>query len=119
VAKNKYNEKRRSNRLMKKIFKILESGELKIVYKKSSKYRGYFISDNKIIALDPRDEVIQTLVHECLHALFFERKIKLFAGESEEDMVLYLEKFCRRYMSYAQAIYLTELLAKCLVDENI
>lgn len=60
----------------------------------------------KVIVIDHRYNVIPTLVHECLHAIF---------RTKSEDEVLRLEKLVMRHLQPVQAARLHQLLGTKLI----
>lgn len=116
--RKKRNERRHFLRLMQKIYGVLESGKWKIIYAKFENYRGYVLYEERLIILDPREDILLTLIHECLHVLFYEEKLKLKRRKNEEKEVGRLEKFCSKYLDQPQAFRLTELILKNLIMKN-
>ncbi len=62
--------------IWKRILKVLNSGEKKIVFDKSNNFKGKVLPsvDKKpdIILLNPQKDILPSLIHECLHTVFSE-----------------------------------------------
>ncbi len=58
----------------KKILKVLNSGEKKIIFNKDKNFKGRYLpsigSGPDIISLNPQKDILPTLIHECLHIIF-------------------------------------------------
>lgn len=115
--KKRYKEQCRFLRLMKKIYGVLESGNWSIKYTNLEYYRGYFLYEEKLILLDPRKNILPTLIHECLHVLFYQQILKKSWFKTEEAEVQKLEKFCEKNLTPKDAERLTELLLKNLITK--
>lgn len=117
-GKKEKSEHQKFLRLMKKIYTVLESDEWKIVLQKIDPIDdriAFVYWDENLIVLDPRENVIVLLIHECLHILDDEGEIILKGTPSERELkVEALEKFCHTHLGADQAFKLTNLLAQNL-----
>lgn len=61
--------KKQANYFLHRIYELLRSDEVDVTFERSRVYRG---STDKflIIFLDPNEEILPTLIHECLHMLY-------------------------------------------------
>lgn len=100
--------------LIHRIIKLIKNGDWTIIYKKMDDTDGYVLHDELTIIIDPRQDVLTILVHECLHILF-ENGLIQGEKEKEEQIVSDLEILCMERMTPKQAIILTKLLADYLV----
>ncbi len=106
-------------RLMSRIYKILNSGDWNIRYARISGNRelalrfgvgmnvvGCVDEESESIILDPRKDVLATLLHECLHIIYPDKR---------ESEVARLERFMLTHLSSVQARRLHQLSAFCLI----
>ena len=64
--------KRRVNYLLRRIYRLLDGGTVTVRFKHfhaKARRRGE-TDGHTMIWLDPKDEAVGTLVHECLHILY-------------------------------------------------
>lgn len=108
-------ERRRHYRLMRRIYALLDSGEWRVRYRRiAGEPRtcarlgvglgtvGTVDDEEYIIYVDFRDEVLATLVHECLHVLL-EGRYTHRQHDEEEAEVRRLEALVMRHMTATQA----------------
>lgn len=106
-------------RLISRIYKILNSGEWDIRYARISGNRklalrfgvginvvGLVDEESDSIILDPRKDVLATLLHECLHIIYPEKR---------ESEIAQLERFMLSHLSPVQARRLHQISAYCLI----
>ena len=118
--------RRLTYRLMHRIYGILNSGEWRIVYVKMwdnpPVCRKLGLESNKvgtvdfvegIIFVDYRQDVLATVVHECIHIILEDRYGPGQEDENEEETQR-LEKVVMGNMSRCQAMRLHRLVTECL-----
>jgi hypothetical protein len=104
---------------MRKIYELLEDGEWKILLQSidaSENQIAFVYWDKNLIVIDPKFDIIISLVHECIHILEDEGKIA-FKGitlTEKEHEVEDLERFCKLSIRTHQASKLIKLLAQNL-----
>lgn len=69
-------KKKNHNRLISKIYKILKSGNWIIKLRKTKHNFGQVDEKNFIIYVDPCEDILSTIVHECLHIIDWHDKKK-------------------------------------------
>lgn len=71
--KSKKISKERAESMLRQIHNILDAGECRIKIGYSKKYAGFYELDGKkeVISLNPWNELVKTLIHECAHARNF------------------------------------------------
>ncbi|MFC1702982.1 hypothetical protein ACFLZO_00770 [Patescibacteria group bacterium] len=67
---------------------------------------GLVDAANDVIILDPRKDVLATLLHECLHIIYPDKR---------ESKITDLERFMLSHLSSVQARRLHQLSAYCLI----
>lgn len=113
------NDRKKFLRLMRKIYGVSEDGEWKILLQNidaSEKQIAFVYWDKNLVVIDPRFDIILSLMHECIHILDDEGKIILIGktlGEREAE-VEELEKFCKVNIRADQAHKLIRLLTQNL-----
>ncbi len=132
MANNDRRERNRRlcNRLLRKIFAFLESGDYRINYAKLFMNKnacrvlspeineiraiGWTVFQAKMILIDYRYDVLATLVHECLHATLHES----FGSDKkrEEKEVTRLERLIMRHMTARDAVRLHKLATPLLEE---
>lgn len=70
---------------------------------------GTVDDEKQVITVDLRDELLGTVLHECLHVIIGDRYPN--RGAAEEREVQRLEKMMMRHLSHAQATRLFRLVA--------
>jgi hypothetical protein len=109
-------ERRLVYRLLSRIYALLNSNEWTIRYARlSDDHRlwdkfgitantvGYCDAAEQVLYIDLRQDVLATIVHECLHAIF---------PDKEEQEIIDLEDLVMRHMSPVQAKRL-HIIAGC------
>lgn len=106
----KLKERRRAHRLTRKVIHFLRdnedgwvirlypiTGNAKLCRKlgfKTANIAGCLLDDRMMIIADPRSDVLSTIVHECLHALY---------PDAPELMVMAMEQTCVKHLTRGQA----------------
>lgn len=118
-------ERRQVYRLMHRIYALLGSGEWRVVYVKildnpkackklglSTNTVGTVDTNDGIIFVDYRFDVLATVVHECIHVIIEDR----FPGDekADEKETQRLEALMMTHMSRSQAMRLHHLISVCL-----
>jgi len=91
-----------------RIYKLLKYGNINIAILKMKKMRGLSLLEQGIkrdVWLDPDDKILPTLIHECLHLLYWDQ---------QEDWILAMEKRITKRISEKQMKNLLLLLAEQL-----
>ena len=112
-------ESRQVYRLMSRIYALLNSGEWSVRYARlgencrlrdkfglASNIVGFCDQDEQVLYIDPASDVLATLVHESLHAIF---------QDKTEDEILELEKMVMRHLTPTQARRLHIIATEALV----
>lgn len=130
--KNK-SEQRLHYRLMHRVYKILRDDEWQVRYCRmngnvalcaklgldSDGYVGTVDDERQIIYVDFREDVLSTVVHECLHIIIGDRyDASKKAYKAEEAEVQRLEKMMMQYMSRTQATRLHYLISDRLAPRK-
>lgn len=74
---------------------------------------GTVDDETQVITVDLRDDILSTLLHECLHVIVGDR-FGPGRDKAEEREVLRLEKLMMRHLSHVQATRLFRLVAERL-----
>lgn len=110
MKKQNKKKKRRFLYLMKKIYALLEGGDIKIAICRMQ-IAGLSIYDDNFIYLNPSKDLLPTLIHECLHYLIETGKLKRrWKKRGVELEVIFLENFCAKYLDHYHGIKLLNLL---------
>ena len=130
--KNK-SEQRLHYRLMHRVYDILKDDEWQVRYCRlhgnttlcaklgldSDTYIGTVDGEHQIIYIDFREDVLSTVVHECLHVIIGGRyNASKKAYKAEEAEVSRLEKMMMQYMSRTQATRLHYLISERLAPRK-
>ncbi|MFA6603989.1 MAG: hypothetical protein WCT10_04095 [Patescibacteria group bacterium] len=112
-------ERRQVYRLMHQIYTLLNSGEWSVCYARiGENYRmqemfglnpdsvGFCEPIDQIMYIDPCCDVLATLIHECLHAIF---------PDKTEDDIIKLEEMIMRHLTPTQARRLHMISAEALI----
>jgi hypothetical protein len=120
---------------MRKIYKLLKNREVKIAICPMN-ICGLSDSSDFFIYLNPAEDIIPTLIHECFHLLILQGKIKIKllkyadddetneetredeARENREEKVVELEKFCKKFLDHYHGIKLLKLLMQNLTSRT-
>jgi hypothetical protein len=110
------NDRRLVYRLLSRVYALLNSGDWAVRYARISDDRrlqdkfgfsantvGYCDNEEQVLYVDLRKDVLATIVHECLHAIF---------PDKEEQEIIDLEGLVMRHMSPVQARRL-HIIAGC------
>jgi hypothetical protein len=122
-------ERRLHYRLMRGIYRLCASGEWRVCYALIRGNRrlcrgqgirigtvGFVDPEEDVIWLDPREDVLSTFIHECLHVLVGDRYLD--RHEAEEREVQRLERLMLRHLSPCQARRLHLQLSTLLVNAS-
>jgi hypothetical protein len=74
---------------------------------------GTVDDETQLITVDMRNDILSTVLHECLHVLVGDR-FRPGRHKAEEREVLRLEKLMMRHLSHVQATRLFRLVAERL-----
>ena len=122
-------ERRLTYKIMSRIYGLLSSGEWQIIYVKmfgnqklcaklslDSNTVGTVDPSEQVIFVDFREDILATVVHECIHVFLEDR----FPGDhdAEEKETQRLEKIVMANMSRCQATRLHHLISLCLTYEE-
>jgi hypothetical protein len=107
-------------RLLSRVYALLNSGEWAIRYARigddcrlrdkfdvSANTVGYCDHGEQVLFIDLRKDVLATIVHECLHAIFYDK---------EEQEIIDLEELVMRHMTPVQAKRL-HIIAGCALAQ--
>ncbi|MFA5020904.1 MAG: hypothetical protein WC517_02480 [Patescibacteria group bacterium] len=62
-------ERKQANYYLRRIYRLLKNNEVPIILKKIRSTRG--ITDAKTIWLNPQNDILLVIIHECLHVLYW------------------------------------------------
>lgn len=80
-----------------------------------SNVQGTVDWENQVIVVDPREDMLMTFVHECLHVLHTDR-FGPDGNEAEEHWVRDQEALIKRHLTAVQATRLLELMTLMLEE---
>jgi hypothetical protein len=114
---------------MEKIYQILESKKIKIAICPMS-VSGLYDPKNDHIYLNPTEDLLPVLIHECLHCLIEHGKIKMKPSkrhdkeneetkiEDEEDFIWDVVILCKKYLNTRHSAKLLRLLMENLTTQT-
>ncbi len=109
--RQRQNGKKKFLFLMRKIYKLLESGEINIAVCRMRETAGLHDPKDSFIYLNPTEDMLPSLIHECLHSLISRGELRRkMTTIIEEEEVKYLEWLCVKFLNHHHAIKLLKLL---------
>lgn len=100
--------KARANYLLRRIYQLLDSRQVSLVFKRMSGYAGRIERKQEIakILLDPTQDIVSVLIHECLHILY---------PKWSETEVLKVERSIMQHLALRQFKYLLRKIATLII----
>ena len=98
-------------KIFKKIVRYLSERHPDIYFANfSDVLNGLSYADGSVIYLDPRKDILPTLIHECLHAVY---------PYASENLVVLVERKLTKWLEEPEWTLLLELLYFNLGGENV
>ena len=93
--------KQQANRILHRVYRLLEDGEFRVKIKKLWwGQAGEYQPDKNVALINPESEILLTILHEALHALYPDAENDIDSSCSAKVMTL--EKEIKEHMSTRQ-----------------
>ena len=93
--------KAQANRLLQRVYRVIDSGNIQFYLEKMQDNIGETDFGEETIKLDPRNNILQVVVHEALHILYPVVTYDIDGGECS-SYVTHLEEELAEHMSDTQ-----------------